>query len=571
MTAAGAKPLRSRLPYAALMAAAVSVAFLGLWRTTFWGPFEPRVLEIAREQYVHGGLLRVPTFSGMPFLEKPALYYDLLALSFHAAGGPSVTAARLVHGALLIVWMLATAFAVKRVAGPRAGLLAACLVASSNMFVKLAGRISIDVALTASLTLALLFFARATSSGRGGIRRGPWILGLACGGLAFWSKGFLGTFLFGAPLLAYAAWARDRRIVRALLWPSSIAVLVLPIALWAAVLYADGGETFVFEAFVNNTLGRFLNHRFMVAGVETLEYGDVNSPSETLHYLRRIGSLAGASVVLLPFVLLALRRVRVRKRGSRTRLAALAVCFALVPPIVLTFSSQKGVHHLGSCTSGFAIAGALWLHRHAVRRDRCDLRPWTSRATATLAWLAPVLLALTLFGLPATLTQSYVIGVAVGLAGIALSLVVLRAGSRRLAAHCVLATLMLAALLSRSPGGSDPADVRFTAFPNWVRAEIGARPIGIFGHGETDLGVFAWAMESEHDSLRDVEEVARHMDADGPRFCIVRGENHRRDVEALDPTYRTLAIGGNGSRTYALVANAAAARAHRPSGRPPPQ
>ena len=84
-----------------------AVAFLAVWRVGFWGPFEPRELEISREQYASGDLVRVPTFSGMPFLEKPLLYYDLVALGFGLAGGPSVLAARLVNAALMLVWLAA--------------------------------------------------------------------------------------------------------------------------------------------------------------------------------------------------------------------------------------------------------------------------------------------------------------------------------------------------------------------------------------------------------------------------------------------------------------------------------
>ena len=547
-TAASTSAARApRVPYVALFVTTVSAAFLALWRTGFWGPFEPRVLEIAREQYVANSLLRVPTFSGMTFLEKPALYYDLLAMSFHLVGAPSVTAARLVHGALLLLWVVATMLVVRRAAGPRAALLAGGLVASSNLFIKLAGRISIDGALAASLTLSLVFLARALSSGRGRIPAGPWLLGLAFGGVAFWTKGFLGSFLFGAPLLVYAAWARDRRVILALLRPTSILVLLAPVALWSVVLYAHGGETFLFEAFVNNTLGRFVNHRFVAAGIETLEYGDVNGPSEPWLYLARLPSLAGASFLLLPFAVHEAWRNKIRERGPRARLLALALCFALVPPILLSFSSQKGVHHLGSCTTGFAVAGALWFHRHAVRRDRRDAPAWTTRACAGVAWLAPVLLVGALLGFPSTLGLAIGVGVVVCVAGLATAVLVARAGSRRLAAHCALTVLILAAIVSRSPGGTDDEDLQFTAFPEWVHAEIGSRQIGLYGAGESDLGVFCWSMQAEHDALRDLDEVTAYLLVDTPRYVVTRAPAHE-EVTGADASFQVIAVGGNGDR-----------------------
>jgi 4-amino-4-deoxy-L-arabinose transferase-like glycosyltransferase len=89
----------------------------------FWDASEARPAQSAREMRLQGDLL-VPWTNGAVDLTKPPVYAWLAGLSF-AAFGESEAAARL-PSVLATLGTLAIAFAVgRRVAGPRAGLLAA--------------------------------------------------------------------------------------------------------------------------------------------------------------------------------------------------------------------------------------------------------------------------------------------------------------------------------------------------------------------------------------------------------------------------------------------------------------
>jgi len=550
----------------AMMSAAASVAFLALWRDTFRGPFEPRVLEIAREQFNAGRFAHTPSFSGMPFLEKPPLPFDLLALGFHVAGEPSVPAARIVHGLALLVGILATFGAAWAAAGPRTAMLAGCLLVTCPVFYGEAARIAVDGFLAATLALAVLFLSRATATGRGPLRRVPWFLGLAAGGLAFLMKGFLGSVLFLAPLLAYAGLTRDGRVLRALLRPGSIVVLALPVLLWAAILYADGGRAYLLEAFVNNSVGRFLHLRLEAAGTQGLPYGDVGGAREWWYYVTRLGSLAGPATLVLPFAVAAIARARPQARGARTRLAVWGLCLGLVPPLLLTFSSQKGVHHLGSCATGFALLGAVWLGRYLPRRTADPrLESWA----VPIALLAPIALVATLFGLPCTRPQ-VVAGTAVGLVPmLVVAFVSLRRRNWSAAVYGTLAWVMTLIVLTQSPGWTDEEDRRFLEFPRWLEAEIGDRPLAWHNLGDSDLGAICWTLRRELIPLSSPSEMAAYLAAEEPRFVVVREPLPAwPDAAGIRPI--VFASGGCGDRLYTVFTNAGGVRVQSAPTRPPP-
>lgn len=545
-----------------------SVPFLALWREGFWGPFEPRDIEIAREQFASGQPLRVPTFAGMPFLEKPPLFYALVAFGFAVAAGPSVMAARLVNSLLLLVWIAAVSRTARRAAGSGAGLLAGGLLAATGLFVAHARRVTVDSALAASTALALMFLAQATSR-RGPIPLRPWLLGLGCAGLAFFSKGPFGSFLVLAPLCVFALWTRDGRIHRALLRPASILVLSAPVSIWAAVLYEAGGTTFVFEAFVNNSLGRALSVRFDVAGVANLPYGDVNSPQVWWYYAKRLPSLFGPGLLLLPFVAAGLFRGRLRERGPRTRTAALGFCFALVPIFLLSFSSQKGVHHLGSCTSGFALATALWADRRMQQLDHPRPPAWLRYAAAAVVSLAPLALGASLLGQPSDRVGVVAAIVVAALAGTLVAVVALKHAAWRIAGHSILGAVMAILVVANSLGNADADDLHFLDFPRWLASEVGSREVALLAGGDSDLAAFSWALRRNVVRLHHPGDLRAFFDSEEPRLCVVRDMRTEQILED-PPGWASFATGGNGARTYTVLANAAAATELTEPRSPPP-
>ena len=262
------QPARIGQPLAGTVARLGGPALLVLlfaWRLGAWPLFDPdegRNAEVAREMLA-GGDWTVPHFNGLPYLDKPVLFFWLVAGAFRLLG-VGETAARLpaALGAVATV-ALTAALGAALIGRPRA-LVAAVVVATAPIMLVF-GRLAIfDVPLTALVTAALYCLVRGRLDGPPA-RWWP-AAGLAMG-LAALTKGPVGVVV---PLLAWAAarGALPRRAGRAGAVPLALAILAgaLPVVPW---LVAAGTREpgFLRYALVDETVLRFLSpERFHRAG-----------------------------------------------------------------------------------------------------------------------------------------------------------------------------------------------------------------------------------------------------------------------------------------------------------------
>ena len=235
-------------------------AYLGAW--PLFDPDEGRNAEVAREMLV-GGDWTVPHFNGLPYLDKPVLFFWLVAAAFRVLGVGEV-AARLPAALAAIATVVFTAALGTRLIGRSRALVAAGVVATTPMMLVF-GRLAIfDVPLTAFITAALYCLVRARLDGAP-MRWWP-AAGLAMG-LAVLTKGPVGV---AVPLLAWAAarGALPRPAGRAGVVPLVLALLAgaLPVVPWL-VAAATREPDFLRYALVDETALRFLSPaRFHRAG-----------------------------------------------------------------------------------------------------------------------------------------------------------------------------------------------------------------------------------------------------------------------------------------------------------------
>jgi 4-amino-4-deoxy-L-arabinose transferase-like glycosyltransferase len=569
-----------------LLLGLVAATAAGIGRTSLWGPTEPRVIEIAREQYADNGLLGVPTFGGKPFLEKPFLYFSHVALHFHLFGEPSVLAARLATLFWSLLWLAATMAVVHRAAGPRAGLLAGCLLVSAPLFFRLSRRVQLDVAFAAWQMLALLFFLEAVRSRGARVARGPWLACMACAGLSTLVKGLLGLFVFMLPALAYLAWSRDRRLIRGFFRPVALALLLGPGIAWGVRLHQAGGWPYVFETYVNNTVGRFLHCQFELPEGQTLPYSDVGGTRPWWYYAERLPGVSGAAALIAPFALASLLRRRGRLHRGRLRTTGrVAFCWAVIPAVALSFSSQKGVQHLGVSVTGVVVLAALWLD-HVMRRERRPARPsaaWT--LAAVTGSLAPLALLASLLGAFDTAVAALVAGIAAGACGLGGLAVGLRTRRYRLGAFGLGSAILALLVIGFTPGltAETDRDRSLDRFAAWLASEVGDAPVAVFFSGDHDLGAVCWACQRNVDTVGGLEEeeetaayqeAAAYLAAPGVRYLVFRRVKQEKIMDALARArvegVRVFAEGGLESRCYTVLANAAAAeRTPLPRSRPP--
>lgn len=205
-----------------------------------------------------GGDWIIPQLNGLPYLEKPPLFYHLLALSFRCFG-ESEWSARLVSGAAAMGCLLALLWFGRRVAGSRAASFAVLVLGSSLGFTIMAREVMPEMLLTTLLAAALFSAYAALNERNRGLLRVSLVL-LALGTLA---KGLLVPILFVMTFGGFAI-ARRRgsllRTARFLADPVAWALFLLVAAPWH--LFAARAEPdFAWFYFVNEHLLRFLGER----------------------------------------------------------------------------------------------------------------------------------------------------------------------------------------------------------------------------------------------------------------------------------------------------------------------
>jgi dolichyl-phosphate-mannose-protein mannosyltransferase len=238
---------------------AVSVPFLfAKLGMPLLDPDEGLYASIAREMLEHGDWV-IPHINGLPYLEKPPLYFWLTASTF-ALVGYSEWAVRLwsalaALGAVLLTWRIGL-----HLYGSRAGLLAGVAlttVVGNALYVRKA---STDQLFVFCLALAMYGFLADVERPDRGSTRFLWFYAGAA--LAVLAKGFIGLLFLLLIAGIGLAWTRrlswrDLNLVR------GIAVFVLVAAPWHVLAARSSPTLFEFYVVDNHVL-RFLDARRFV-------------------------------------------------------------------------------------------------------------------------------------------------------------------------------------------------------------------------------------------------------------------------------------------------------------------
>jgi 4-amino-4-deoxy-L-arabinose transferase-like glycosyltransferase len=216
----------------------------GLFGHDPWKPDEAYTFGLVYHILESGDWL-VPSLGGEPFVEKPPVFFWTAAIFARLFGWamPLHDAAHLASAFYVLLTLLFTGLAARRLYAPTAALPAVLLLAGSLGYLQHAHQLITDNALMAGVAMGIYGLAAFS---------GAW-LGMGAG-IAFLSKGLLGPGLLGliaVVLVALPAWRQSWRT-----WPAA-AMVFLPWALiWPWLLHARSPELF-HEWFVVNNFGRF--------------------------------------------------------------------------------------------------------------------------------------------------------------------------------------------------------------------------------------------------------------------------------------------------------------------------
>ena len=198
----------------------------GLGQRALWHPDEGRYVEIPREMTVSGDYV-TPRLNGVKYFEKPVLFYWLQAGAIKVFG-INEWAMRLWPAAFALIGCLAVYVAGRKLYDRRTGLIAAAVLATAPLHYFLGRAITLDMALSALLTVALLAFLLGTREPPGRARRHYFWTFYACAALATLTKGLIGMVI---PAMVIGAWIlilNEWRLLRSIYLPSGL-VLFLPI------------------------------------------------------------------------------------------------------------------------------------------------------------------------------------------------------------------------------------------------------------------------------------------------------------------------------------------------------
>ncbi len=312
----------------------------------FLDPDEGLYATIAQEMVSRGDWV-MPHADGLPYLEKPPLYFWLTSLTFGLFGA-SEWATRLwsalaTLGTVILTWRIG-----RRLYGARAGLLAGLLMATvvgNALYVRKA---STDQLFVFCLTLAMYGFLRdAERADRGRARFLLFYLGVALSVLA---KGFIGLFpvlivALGMAMVRHLSW----RDLNALRGAALFAVVAVP---WHALVAWRSPTLFEFYVLDAHLL-RLLNAR---------RYVEADVPISTLAFF------AASFIWAFPWSVFILARPN-PDPSARARWRPVIVLWLLV--VIGLFALSRFKHEYYALPAFPALAvlvGAAWASGRDIGR-----------------------------------------------------------------------------------------------------------------------------------------------------------------------------------------------------------
>jgi len=194
-------------------------------------PDEPRYAAAGRTMY-QGGSLVIPEFNGKPRINKPPLFYWLVACSDKICGYADEVSARLPSIFMGFLMLLMMVWAGARLYGDKTGFMAGLILCTALLFMALSRTCVIDQTFSTILGFALCC-SLLTFSGRWPWKLDPlWPVAIISG-IAFMTKGPAALIGFIAPLLFWVLFRR--RNAPKGYFAGRLPLMLLAFAIWFAL------------------------------------------------------------------------------------------------------------------------------------------------------------------------------------------------------------------------------------------------------------------------------------------------------------------------------------------------
>jgi 4-amino-4-deoxy-L-arabinose transferase-like glycosyltransferase len=225
-------------------------------------PDEGRYTDIARWMLVGGDWL-IPRLNGLPFIQKPPLYFWLEASGLALSNQLGVT------GVLVYRWVslsaaLVTVYAVYRFVRARldenAARWSAIVLVTSPFFFAVAQFASLDMLVNACITCTILFAVEAAET-RDRSARHLWLAAYAAAALGILAKGLIGVVIPGMVFVLWTIFTRQPRLMLAAIQVRGLLLLALITVPWF-VLVEQRMPGFLRFFFIHNHFERYAESGF---------------------------------------------------------------------------------------------------------------------------------------------------------------------------------------------------------------------------------------------------------------------------------------------------------------------
>lgn len=197
--------------------------------------------------------------NSQPFLEKPPLYFWLVAASIKTMGEFTAYAVRLPIAILASFITFFTYFVGKRVISRKFGMISALILLSSIFFLILSHVAIIDMVLTVFMTSAI-YSAFMTHFCSEKYKKYLWWYFYLFAGLAFLAKGLLGIAIPALIIFLYnLSVGKAKEIFKPINMLPGLVVFLALILPWHIMMYMEYGNQFIREYFLYHHFARFLN------------------------------------------------------------------------------------------------------------------------------------------------------------------------------------------------------------------------------------------------------------------------------------------------------------------------
>jgi 4-amino-4-deoxy-L-arabinose transferase-like glycosyltransferase len=343
----------------ALFAAIVTLP--GLGNGTLWDNSETAYGEVAREILLTHDWV-VMHLNGQAWFVQPPLFFWIGAV-FGRVFGVTETAMRLPAALATIAMGAATGYATARIAGGRAGSIAA-VVLSTCLMQAIVGRLAImDALLDLCVAAAIFWWYRSLepvdgASLQAGKRSTALLLGSVALGLGTLAKGPVAPVIVVLVIGFWFAWERTRgselELPRAPTLAAAaalFAVLVLP---WFVAESIRVGPDATRELLGHYTVGRYT--------------GVIENQGGPWWYYVPVVILGFFPWIAFVPVALGNAAALARTRGGS--FARLAIVWTIVPFVFFSFAQTKLPNYLALLLPALSILVALWFERSAEGEDR---------------------------------------------------------------------------------------------------------------------------------------------------------------------------------------------------------